>query len=71
MARRGWDPEKESWDEYKANRFAGQSGIGDQIVKKMLRASVTKLTKTNVSVNVVLALTVEIVAKASVSKLLL
>jgi hypothetical protein len=24
----GWDPEKESWDEYKANRFSGQQGIG-------------------------------------------
>ncbi len=24
----GWDPEKESWDEYKANRFSGMSGTG-------------------------------------------
>ena len=23
-----WDPEKESWDEYKANRHLGQAGIG-------------------------------------------
>ena len=23
-----WDPEKESWDEYKANRHSGQSGMG-------------------------------------------
>lgn len=34
MARRGWNPEKESWDEYKANRFAGQSGIGQPNSKK-------------------------------------
>ena len=33
----GWDPEKDSWDEYKANRFSGQQGIGMPNIQKNAR----------------------------------
>ena len=33
----GWDPEKESWDEWKARRFEGQMGIGQSNSQKNAR----------------------------------
>ena len=65
----GWDPEKESWDEYKANRFSGMSGLDSRIVKLMQRVYVQIQIQPRELVNVELVSIEEIEVRVDANKI--